>query len=203
MGDPGNWLLTDEERGNPATRIPAWTAGNLARPLVHGAAYFDRLVEEVEQLDAGDHLFFTDWRGDPDQLLREDGPTVVELFTAGQKRGVCVRGLVWRSHRDSMSLSKEENRALDQEIEQAGGDVILDQRIRRMGSHHQKFVVLRHHDDPSKDVAFAGGIDLCHSRRDDADHRGDPQGLPMSAAYGPNPPWHDVQLELRGPAGHA
>jgi phosphatidylserine/phosphatidylglycerophosphate/cardiolipin synthase-like enzyme len=68
-----------------------------------------------------------------------------------------------------------------------------------VGSHHQKFVVLRHDQDASRDVAFAGGIDLCHSRRDDADHGGDPQPQPMSSAYGDHPPWHDVQLQLRGP----
>jgi phosphatidylserine/phosphatidylglycerophosphate/cardiolipin synthase-like enzyme len=202
MDDPEAWLLSAEERGNPATRLPAWTAGNLVEPLVHGAAYFDRLVEEVESLEDGDHLFFTDWRGDPDELLRPDGPTVAELFTAALKRGVCVRGLVWRSHMDAMSFSKQENRALDAEIEHGGGEVILDQRVRRMGSHHQKFVVLRHAGDPSRDVAFAGGIDLCHGRRDDAEHRGDPQALPMAKAYGPHPPWHDVQLQIRGPAVH-
>ena len=100
-------------------------------------------------------------------------------------------------------MSKEENRALDDEIEHSGGEVILDQRIRRLGSHHQKFVVLRHDDDPSRDVAFVGGIDLCHGRRDDADHHGDPQSVPMARAYGERPPWHDVQLEVRGPAVHA
>jgi phosphatidylserine/phosphatidylglycerophosphate/cardiolipin synthase-like enzyme len=203
VDDPERWLLSGEERGNPATDIPAWTAGNLARPLVHGATYFDRLAEEVAALGPGDHLFFTDWRGDPDQRLRPEGPTVAELFTAALERGVCVRGLVWRSHMDRMSFSKDENRALDREIEHAGGEVLLDQRVRRLGSHHQKFVVLRHATDPARDVAFAGGIDLCHSRRDDAAHGGDPQSQPMSAAYGPNPPWHDVQLELRGPAVHA
>jgi phosphatidylserine/phosphatidylglycerophosphate/cardiolipin synthase-like enzyme len=77
--------------------------------------------------------------------------------------------------------------------------VLLDQRVRRGGSHHQKFVVLRHRADPSRDVAFAGGIDLCHSRRDDARHDGDPQPQSMSSTYGDRPPWHDVQLELRGP----
>ena len=202
MDDPSDWLLTSEERGNPATNLPAWTSGNLAMPLLHGAAYFDRLVEAVERLDEGDHLWFTDWRGDPDQLLREDGPTVAELFTGALKRGVCVRGLVWRSHMDRASFSKEENRALDIEIEHGGGDVVLDQRVRRGGSHHQKFVVLRHDQDSSRDVAFVGGIDLCHSRRDDADHGGDPQAVAMARAYGPTPPWHDVQLELRGPAVH-
>jgi phosphatidylserine/phosphatidylglycerophosphate/cardiolipin synthase-like enzyme len=199
VDDPEQWLLNEEERGNPATDIPPWTAGNLAEPLVHGAVYFDRLVEEVEALGPGDHLFFTDWRGDPDERLRPDGPTVAELFSRATRRGVCVRGLVWRSHWDRLSFSKAENRALDVEIEHGGGEVILDQRVRRGGSHHQKFVVLRHAGDPSRDVAFAGGIDLCHSRRDDAEHRGDPQPQPMSDAYGDRPPWHDVQLILRGP----
>jgi phosphatidylserine/phosphatidylglycerophosphate/cardiolipin synthase-like enzyme len=202
VDDPEQWMLTGEERGNPATELPAWTAGNLAEPLVHGAEYFDRLVEAVRALNAGDQLFFTDWRGDPDQLLRAGGPTVAELFTDAVQRGVCVRGLVWRSHMDRASFSKEENRALDREIEDGGGQVILDQRVRRMGSHHQKFVVLRNDEDQSKDVAFVGGIDLCHSRRDDRDHGGDPQAVRMAAAYGARPPWHDVQLQLRGPAVH-
>jgi phosphatidylserine/phosphatidylglycerophosphate/cardiolipin synthase-like enzyme len=199
VDDVERWLLTAEERGNPATSLPAYTEGNLVEPLIHGTAYFDRLVECVERLDAGDHLFFTDWRGDPDEQLRPGGPTVAQLFTAAVRRGVCVRGLVWRSHMDWMSFSEEENRALDEEVEHGGGEVILDQRVRRGGSHHQKLVVLRHDQDPTQDVAFVGGIDLCHSRRDDADHRGDPQSVAMSPAYGETPPWHDVQLMLRGP----
>jgi phosphatidylserine/phosphatidylglycerophosphate/cardiolipin synthase-like enzyme len=200
VDDVERWLLTAEERGNPATSLPAYTEGNLVEALVHGVPYFDRLVECVERLDAGDHLFFTDWRGDPDEQLRPGGPTVAQLFTDAVRRGVCVRGLVWRSHVDWMSFSADENRALDDEVEHGGGEVILDQRVRRGGSHHQKLVVLRHDQDPTQDVAFVGGIDLCHSRRDDAAHRGDPQPVAMSAAYGETPPWHDVQLMLRGPA---
>jgi hypothetical protein len=56
-----DWFLTSEERGNPVTELPVWCDGNLAAPLVHGAAYFDRLAAEVEALAAGDQLFFTDW----------------------------------------------------------------------------------------------------------------------------------------------
>ncbi|MPQ98034.1 phospholipase [Modestobacter sp. I12A-02628] len=194
------WLLSAEERGNAATTIPAWTAGNRVEPLVHGSTYFDRLVTEVDTLGDGDHLFFTDWQGDPDERLRDEGPTVVEMLRAAIERGVVVRGLVWRAHTSRLSFSKESNRALDLEVEAAGGEIVLDQRVRRGGSHHQKFVVLRHRDDPSRDVAFAGGIDLCHSRRDDAEHRGDPQPQSMSPAYGDTPGWHDVQLMLRGPA---
>ena len=195
-----DWLLTERERGNDATRIPAWSEGNLTEPLVHGQEYFDRLVSEVERLGPGDHLFFTDWRGDPDELLRDGGPSVGELLMDAAERGVCVRGLVWRSHTDRVRFSSEENRSLDEEIEHAGGEVLLDQRVKRFGSHHQKLVVMRHPGAPERDVAFAGGIDLCHSRRDDARHRGDPQSVEMAEAYGKNPPWHDVQLQVRGPA---
>ncbi|HYN93163.1 MAG TPA: phospholipase D family protein [Pilimelia sp.] len=194
-----DWFLTDDERGNPATRLPAWVAGNRVTPLPHGATYFDRLVDEVVALRAGDHLFFTDWRGDPDQLMRDAGPTVSELLVDAAKRGVVVKGLMWRSHVDKLQYSEEENRHLGEAVEAAGGEVLLDQRVRRGGSHHQKLVVLRHPGEPERDVAFAGGIDLCHSRRDDADHHGDPQPVPMSTRYGERPPWHDIQLELRGP----
>ena len=194
-----DWMLTAEERGNPATALPAWVGGNLVEPLVHGAAYFDRLTAEVEALGPGDHLFFTDWRGDPDQRMRPGGPTVADLFSAAAERGVVVKGLVWRSHLDRLQFSEEENRHLGERIEAAGGEVLLDQRVRRGGSHHQKLVVLRHPGAPERDVAFAGGIDLCHSRRDDSAHRGDPQPVGMSPRYGANPPWHDVQAALRGP----
>ncbi len=193
------WFLTLDERDNSATRMPIWLRGNRVRALVHGATYFDRLVDEVGALQAGDYVFFTDWRGDPDERLRDEGPTVAELFCDAAKRGVIVKGLVWRSHLDMFRFSEDENRHLGEVIEEAGGEVLLDQRVRRFGSHHQKLVVIRHPDSPERDVAYAGGIDLCHSRRDDADHAGDVQRQPMSAAYGDRPPWHDVQLELRGP----
>ena len=106
---------------------------------------------------------------------------------------------MWRSHLDKLQYSEEENQHLGDAIEQAGGEVLLDQRVRFGGSHHQKLVVIRHPDAPERDVAFAGGIDLCHSRRDDASHRGDPQAVQMAKHYGERPPWHDVQLRLQGP----
>jgi phosphatidylserine/phosphatidylglycerophosphate/cardiolipin synthase-like enzyme len=198
--DVDGWFLRADERGNPAYRLPHWCDGNAVVARVHGAAYFARLVDEVRALRRGDHLFFTDWRGDADERLCEDGPTVGELFSDAARRGVVVKGLMWRSHTDALSYSEEENRQLGDEVREAGGEVLLDERVRRAGSHHQKLVVLRHPEAPERDVAFAGGIDLCHSRRDDARHRGDPQALRMAAIYCDRPPWHDVQLEVRGPA---
>ena len=204
---PADWYLTADERGNPSTRLDrrhpdgrSWTEGNLVTPLVHGKAYFAALGERVSRMREGDLLLFVDWRGDPDQRLTgERGSEVAALFADAARRGVDVRGLVWRSHWDRLAFSAGENRHLGEDINDAGGECVLDMRVRLGGSHHQKFVVLRHPGRPELDIAFLGGIDLCHSRRDDSSHAGDPQPQTMAKVYGPRPPWHDVQLALTGP----
>ncbi|TQJ61221.1 phosphatidylserine/phosphatidylglycerophosphate/cardiolipin synthase-like enzyme [Arthrobacter sp. SLBN-83] len=204
----GKWFLNWVERGNPASDIqaggagtPAWSEGNLVRPLVHGAAYFSRLQEELRGLQAGDRVWFTDWRGDADEQIAADGTTIGGLLAGLARSGVEVRGLVWRSHGERISapISGRSNELLSRQINDAGGEALLDQRVRLFGSHHQKLVVIRRRDDPSRDVAFVGGIDLSHSRRDDAGHAGDPQAVKMDPKYGQRPPWHDAALELRGP----
>ena len=202
------WFLTAAERGNDATGVDrrhtgglAWSTGNRVEVLVHGAVYFRRLLEAVRGLRQDDRLYFTDWRGDPDQLLGEDADSEVgAVFAAAARRGVMVKGLVWRSHLDRLGFSARENRHLGMIVNAAGGEVLLDQRVRLGGSHHQKLVVIRHASAPERDVAFVGGIDLCHSRRDDVDHAGDVQRQMMPPVYGPRPPWHDAQLQVLGPA---
>jgi phosphatidylserine/phosphatidylglycerophosphate/cardiolipin synthase-like enzyme len=99
-----------------------------------------------------------------------------------------------------MRFSQKENRRLGEQIEAALGRCLLDMRVRPGGSHHQKFVVLRHPGRPGLDVAFVGGIDLCHRRRDDVAHAGDPQALPIAAVYGDRPPGPDAHVAIRGPA---
>lgn len=202
-----DWFLTAAQRGNPATRLDsrhrdglAWSTGNDVRPLVHGASYFAELLARVRAMEAGDLLLFTDWRGDPDERLDGPGTAVADVFGDAARRGVVVRGLLWRSHLNRFQFSEEENRSLGDDIQAAGGCCLLDMRVRPGGSHHMKLVVLRHKSRPQLDVAFVGGIDLCHSRRDDSEHLGDPQRQPMAAVYGPRPPWHDIQAMIRGPA---
>ena len=174
--------------------------GNGVQPLVHGASYFPLLLQCVRSMQSGDLLMFTDWRGDPDELLDGPGTEVSRVLSDAARRGVIVKGLLWRSHLDRFSFSEQQNRSLGEEVEAAGGECLLDQRVRPGGSHHQKFVVLRHPCRPELDVAFVGGIDLCHSRHDGSEHAGDPQRQPMAKVYGPRPPWHDIQLAVRGPA---
>ena len=60
-----------------------------------------------------------------------------------------MRGLIWRSHLDRLQFSAEENRHLGEDIEAAGGVCLRDMRVRAGGSHHQKFVVLRHPAGPN------------------------------------------------------
>jgi phosphatidylserine/phosphatidylglycerophosphate/cardiolipin synthase-like enzyme len=200
-----DWLLNSRERGNPATRIDegkgpaAWSTGNRVEALIHGSEYFDRLAACVEDLGPGDELFLTDWRGDDDELLGPDGPRVGALLSATCRRGVRVRGLLWRSHPQAFGFNQAEQGELARLVNEAGGEVLLDQRVRRAGSHHQKLVLARSRSR-GDDVAFVGGIDLCHGRRDTAAHFGDPQAERLDPAFGPNPPWHDIQAEVRGPA---
>ena len=202
-----HWFLTPEERGNPATKIDAWktggaayTLGNLVRPLVHGQTYFRRLYDAICDLEPGDWVHFTDWRGDPDERLAGPGTEIVTVLSDLARKKVHVRGLVWRSHPDATRFNEESNLHLAQSVNEAGGEILLDERVKWGGSHHQKLFLLRRPTDPGRDVAFVGGIDLCHSRNDGADHHGDPQAYDLDDAYGDRPPWHDVQMEVRGPA---
>jgi len=208
--EPGSWLLSHAERDNPHTTIDerygdgrAWSSGNVAEPLVDGAVYFAALHEAIEATREGDLVFFTDWQGDGSERLTGDaGSEVVEVLASARERGVDVRGLVWRSHGDQVGFFAAANRHLGEQLHRRGVAVMLDMRVRPGGSHHQKFVVIRHADDPARDVAFIGGIDLARNRRDDHTHAGDPQGRELTPEYGAHAPWHDVQVRLRGPVVH-
>ncbi len=208
--DPTAWLLTKSERGNHQTRLDdghpgeqAWSEGNLVRPLIHGSTYFAELHERLEATRAGDLVLFTDWQGDFDERLTgEPGSEVGEVLCRADERGVDVRGLVWRSHSAAVGFTSAENRHLGERLQARGAEALLDMRVRSGGSHHQKMLVIRHRDDPTRDIAYIGGIDLCHSRRDDADHGGDPQAQELASEYGATPPWHDIQAAISGPAVH-
>lgn len=204
------WFLTNRERENPHTRIDAmrgdgtaWSSGNVVRAIVHGRPYFEELHERITALGPGDRLYFADWQGDADQQLTDDPrSTLSATLVAAVERGADVRGLLWRSHWHRLGFNAHRHRHLGEEISEAGGQCLRDMRVRARGAHHQKFVVIRHRDDPTRDVAYVGGIDLCHGRRDDHHHNGDRQAVELAKAYGPTPAWHDVQVSIRGPAVH-
>ena len=196
------WFIPDHERRNPATDLRTFTAGNHVEVLVDGVCYFRRLVRELEATEAGDQVYFLDFRGDLDERLDGPGTEVGSVLATASDRGVLVFGLLWRSHPRWLNQSEEANAEFVRHVGGNNGQVLLDARTRRAGSHHQKLVVVRHVREPHRDVAFVGGIDLGRGRRDDAVHAGDPQPMQFPAVYGERPPWHDLQVEVRGPAVH-
>jgi phosphatidylserine/phosphatidylglycerophosphate/cardiolipin synthase-like enzyme len=207
-----DWFLTAAERGNPSTRLDrrrgsgsasevpaAWTDGNDARVLIDGATYFERLTEVLATVRPGDWVYVVGLEGHADERLEGSGTELGLVLVDLVRRGACVRGLVWRSH--PFAFNEVDNLLLTRAVNDAGGCVLLDHRVRRGGSHHQKIVIVRRHDDPAGDVAFVGGIDIAHGRGDGPEHEGDPQRADLDAGnYGERPPWHDVQVEVHGPA---
>ena len=196
------WFLAEGDRANRATDLRAFTVGNLVTPLVDGREYFARLGAEISAAGPGDQIYFVDFRGDMDELLNGPDTAAGDVLGAAARRGAGVFGLLWRSQPRAVRQSEEANAEFVRRIDEDGGQVLLDARTRRGGSHHQKLVVLRHPAAPGQDVAFVGGIDLGHSRNDDAEHAGDPQVMEFPDSYGSRPPWHDIQAEVRGPAVH-
>src|SRR6185436_9635696 len=83
-------------------------------------------------------------------------------------------------HWEKLGFTAGENRLLGRTLQKRGAEALLDMRVRTGGSHHQKFVVIRHRDDP--------------------DHHGDPQAMELADEYGATPPWHDIQVAIQGPA---
>ncbi|HEX7149067.1 MAG TPA: phospholipase, partial [Actinomycetota bacterium] len=162
MPEVQDWFLTLRERGNPASKLGrAWTEGNRVEPLVHGATYYPRLLAALRGLGDGDLVGITDWRGDTDELLDGEGTELGKVLAELAARGVQVRGLLWRSHPELAHFQEEENLHLGEVVNQAGGEILLDERVRGPGSQHQKLVLIRHPDREDDDVAFMGGIDLC------------------------------------------
>jgi phosphatidylserine/phosphatidylglycerophosphate/cardiolipin synthase-like enzyme len=202
-----NWLLSSAERGNPATTIDAgrdggraWTVGNQVDVHVDGAAYFARLHQLLSSLDAGDWIYLTDWRIDATRQLVGPGSELGLLLAGLARRGVAIRGLLWRSHPAVMRFNQDANRVMGTLVNRAGGQLVADQRVRRFGSHHQKLLVIHMPDRAVRCIAFLGGIDLSRGRADTPEHLGDGDPVRIDPRYGRRPPWHDLQLELRGPA---
>jgi len=182
------------------SRVRAWTTGNRVTALVHGSEYFAALYGVLCATDAGDYVLFADFRGDTEERLAGEGTEIGRVLADLASRRVRVYGLIWRSQPGWMDQSEGKNAEMAADISDAGGQVLLDPRTRWGGSHHQKFVVVRHSSRPERDIAFVGGIDLGLSRNDDAGHAGDPQVMEFPEAYGDRPPWHDVQCSIAGPA---
>ena len=87
-------------------------------------------------------------------------------------------------------------------VNDAGGEVLLDHRVRRGGSHHQKLVVVRCGRRPARRrrVRRRDGPRARSPRRRTPPRRPAVRRSLSETNYGPTPPWHDVQVRIEGPA---
>ena len=146
-----DWLLSRGERGNGAAGVGTWSGGNAVRLIPHGVDYFAALDRELADVGPGDLVLVAGWRFDGDQRLGPDS-TVASALAGTASRGALLRNLAWRSHPSWIVGSLTENRSLARTVNRAGGRFLLDHRVRPLGSHHQKFVVIRRAADPGRDV---------------------------------------------------
>ena len=142
----------------------------------------------------GDWVHFTDWRGDPDERLDGPGTEVARVLAgAGRTRRAGARpGLAVPPRPGALQRGGEPPPGRDGERGRRRG------AARRAGPPRREpppEAVRRPppRRRPTDDVAFVGGIDLCHGRRDDERHQGDDQAIDLDPRYGPRPPWHDMQ----------
>ena len=93
------WFLTSKERGNPWTGLdarhlggPAWTEGNMVRPLIHGATYFAELRRRVSQMRDGDLLMLSTDAETRRAPHRSPDTGVGKVFAAAARRGSTCAG---------------------------------------------------------------------------------------------------------------
>src|SRR4029453_1423796 len=144
-----NWFLTAAERGNPATDIDRRRGAGTTRPAGNRR-------EALGARGAGALVGIAGGRGDPDELLDGEGTELGKVLAELAGRGVQVRGLLWRSHPELAHFQEGENLHLGEVVNEAGGEILLDERVRGPGSQHQKLVLVRHPDREDEDVAFMG-----------------------------------------------
>ena len=206
---PEEWLLGDPEM--LPFRSPAFTFGNDVVFHVDSQSYMDSLADRFDQLINFDQVLAAGWRFSAEQRLRsvdETSPGIQERLIRLHQLGVKVRVLLFgplfstAPFRVAMpALPSKDNFEFSTALRAAGIEAVLDARLPRFGAHHQKcFVVQSAAEGP---VAFVGGIDICVDRWDDAGHH-DPAHRQREPDFlGEHismPGWHDVQLQVHGPA---
>ena len=190
------WFLTARAAWEHGDADTAVDRGQRRAPARARRRYFDVLAEALAPA-GGRPGPLHGLAGRPGRRLTE----VLTVFEAVGRvgRGALVKGLIWRSHLDRLG-SRPRRTATSPDVYDAGGEVLLDQRVRVAGQPPPE---VRRPPAPGPAGgrrSLLGGIDLAHGRRDDAVHRGDPQAKTFSRRYGPRASWHDAQVELRGPA---
>ena len=177
---------------------PLDAAGNLVRPLVHGATYFAGWSTRCEALGRGRPAALHRLARRPRRAAAPDGPDASREAVRRRppSAGSCVRGLVWRSHlRPAAVLRRGEPAARRARSNDGGGEVLLDMRVRPGGRTTRSSSSCGTRAGPSATSPSSAASTCATAAATTPTTRGDPQAQPMAEVYGPRPPWHDVQLD--------
>jgi phosphatidylserine/phosphatidylglycerophosphate/cardiolipin synthase-like enzyme len=194
--NPQDWFLPSSD----VRTSPAFTSGNRVASLIDGEAYMAKLRDRLVSVGTGGYIHLAGWRLTPSVRLLGDvpnSPSISEIVTDRASAGVTVRSLLWfvpGTIGNFGASHGQENLDMTVLVEDLGEEAVLDDRLPQgaFASHHHKFVVL---GDGTGDFAFIGGIDVALDRWDTASHE-DAAGRQPELFEG----WHDVQVEVQGPA---
>jgi phosphatidylserine/phosphatidylglycerophosphate/cardiolipin synthase-like enzyme len=184
MRSPGTW-------DRKAVPLPA--SGNTVEAYVDVIDYYVALGREIRATrpNLADSIYIAGWGLDLDTFVDPPGATPREtlgtLLTRAASSKVEIRVILPDQPKEGQDLSLKRIAAL-------GGGGVLDPFHKAVGTHHQKFVLIR---NAGGVVAFCGGCDIGNERlgRDGVAAGGTPKDEGQKSA-----PWHDVQVKLRGPA---
>ena len=192
MGGVEDWFLTADERGQPATEldrrhdrrrgVDQGNAGDGAGRRRGGTS--PEVVRGACRSGAGDWCQVTDWRGDGDELLGGPGTEIGTVLADARARAACTSaGCCGARTRRSALRRGARTSQFSRAVNEAGGEVLLDQRVRRGGSHHQKLVVVRTARATGRRTSRSSAASTCATVATTTPrHHGDPQAIELDDA---------------------
>ena len=183
MRAPGTW-----DRKVPPLPI----TGNTVDAYIEIMDYYVALGREIRatRADLADFVYLAGWGVDLDAFVDPPGAkpreTLGTVLERAAKAKVEIRVVLPDQPKEGQAGSLAR-------VAKLGGGGILDPFHKLVGTHHQKFVVIR---NAGGMVAFCGGCDVDNARlgRD-----GVPAGEAPKIDAQKSAPWHDVQVRIRGP----
>jgi phosphatidylserine/phosphatidylglycerophosphate/cardiolipin synthase-like enzyme len=195
--NPEDWFLGPDEIGSRA--ISVFTSYNSVLPYIDAKQYMADVYELIQATRAGDFIYLTGLELSLDLSLlggsevteqQKKDSAVCEVLKAAQKRKVEVKILL-------SGHLRADNEEVCDKLDKLGITCIIDRRLPRAGSAHQKILlVLLNHDSGEKTLhGFCGGIDLTLNRWDERGHPKVDRIFTKDAYEGG---WHDVHCRLQG-----
>jgi len=191
---------TNDEDPSRGLLLPQVKTESKVLFYIDGEAYFRRIYNLLASLNSSAHFFyFTAWDSKLFKYNVADDELVIpiqgqnyhfgNLLVKKAKAGVKVRGLLWQHKIVSGRFNQNARqvyilRSKDNSLQ---GTILLNRRAHPWGAQHLKIIVAY---DGDFLFGFVGGMDLLPNRLSSPDHSGAP-----NTNF-----WHDVAVEIRGPA---